>query len=156
MSFYTVRIIRQEFLPVCLSSCPGKRVCHLIMMTKRNRQCVGRIKILGLQSDIQRLLNHHCHLFLRCRAITADGDFRLSWCVFGNRYASHHRRSQCCALCSSEFKDYLRILAIERRLDGKAVGLMFFYKFSDPREYIRQFLGSIFHQLLRGSFVDEG
>ena len=31
--FYPVRIVFQKFLPICLATCTGKRVAHLIVVT---------------------------------------------------------------------------------------------------------------------------
>ena len=60
-----------------------------------------------------------------------------------------------CALCTSQFKDNLSVLAIERRLHSKLIRLVFFYKFIDSGIYICQFLKRVLYlSEIKNSHID--
>ena len=136
--FYSVGIILQKLLPICLSSDSCKRVGHLVMMAERYRQSISGIQIFRVKIDPQGLLDHHADLLLGSRSVATDRNLRLSWRILRYRNAFHDSGSESRTLGTSQFENDLSILSVERGLHGKLVRMMFFDKFAHAGKDIRQ------------------
>ena len=113
------------------------------MMTQGNRKRIGGIEIFRIQFHLQCLLYHQGDLFLGSSTIAAYCDLGLSWCIFSHWYPFHNGSCKRGTLGTAKFQYDLGILAVERRLHRKLIGMMLLDQFRHSRKDIGQFFKGI-------------
>ena len=93
-------------------------------MAHRYCQSVRSVIEFRLDVYLQCFLYNHCNLLLGGRAIAADGNLGLARSVLRHRDAAAGGGHNGRALRASQLEYDLRVLCIERRLDGHIVGMI--------------------------------
>lgn len=116
--FYPVGILGNEFLPGSgrFYSCQWRN--QLIMMTHCDSQRVSRVEMFFLNVDSESSLKYIVYLLLGCCTIACNCLLGLSRSIFGNGDVPGGCSQHCSALRSAEFQYHLRVLSVERRLQG--------------------------------------
>lgn len=122
--FYPVGILGNEFFPGSgrFYSCQWRN--QLIMMTHCDSQRVSRVEMFFLNVDSESPLKYVVHLLLGSCPIASNSFFCLPWSIFGNGNVSGGCGQHCSALRSAELQNHLRVLSVERRLQGHLIRRM--------------------------------
>ena len=90
-------------------------------MAHRDSQCVSRVEMFFLNVDPESSLKYVVHLLFGSGSIACNSLFGLSRGIFGNGNVPGGCSQHCSALRSAEFQYHLRVLSVERRLQGHLI-----------------------------------